>query len=411
MNVVVTGMGGICATGASISEMEAAFEHDCRAPGRSPFASHGVDVPAFAAGDVETAEGESRTVALARHAAREALASAGLRVASEGGNVNRAGQETGAPGDTTAGQETGAPGRRIGVCIGTTVASQLNDIPFYENLRRTGVVDRAAVARYRAGNVAEALSLALGAQGPRLTVCNACSSGADALGVARSWLRSNRCDIVIAGGADELSRLAVCGFHALGVYSTERCRPFDRDRRGLNLGEGAGILILETAEHAAARGATPLCELAGYGAANDAHHLTAPHPDGAGLKRALAVALSDAKAEPSDVAFVNAHGTATPDNDRIEGKALTEFFGRIPVVSTKGWTGHTLGAAGALEAIFTILGLRARRIPGTAGLETPDADIPASVSTLPQIVRGDIAVSTSLAFGGCNAALAFRRCV
>lgn len=380
----VTGMGIVSALGGSIAETEAAFLQAALPPVHSPFAAFGLEVPVFLAGNTPTAGEESRTVTLACRAAREALAAAGLeRLPDEG---------------------------RVGVCIGTTVASQLNDIPFYENLRRTGVVDRSAVARYRKGNPAEALARAFGAAGPRLTVCNACSSGADALGVARSWLRAGLCDIVIAGGADELSRLALCGFHALGVYSAERCRPFDRDRTGLNLGEAAGILILETERHAAARGVAALCEVAGYGAANDAYHLTAPHPNGEGLARALAKALADANVEPRHVAFVNAHGTATPDNDRVEGRTLADFFGeRLPVVSTKGWTGHTLGAAGAIEAIITILGLRAQRIPGTAGLADPAPDIPVHVSPEPQPTAGDCAASTSLAFGGCNAALVFRR--
>ena len=379
-SIVITGMGGVCATGASIAEMEAAFQQECRSPVRSPFAEHGLDVPVFAAGDVERADSESRTVALARHAAREAFANAGL----EGGK-----------------------NLRVGVCLGTTVASQLNDIPFYENLRRSGIVNRAAVARYRAGNLAEALAKSIHATGPRLTICNACSSGADALGVAREWLRAGLCDLVVAGGADELSRLAICGFHALGVYSPERCRPFYSNRRGLNLGEGAGILILETAAHAERRGAKPICELAGYGAANDAHHLTAPHPEGAGLKRAIQTALTEAG--ETSAAFINAHGTATPDNDRIEGRALAEIFGNAPVVSTKGWTGHTLGAAGAIEAVFTIMGLCAGRIPGTAGLRDKDVEIPANASPDAREVSGHCAVSTSLAFGGCNAALVFRR--
>lgn len=382
--ILVTGMGIVSALGNSVPETEAAFRQPPRPPVPSPFSAFGLNVPVFLAGKIAAADGESRTVAMARQAAREALAAAGL--------------------------ERFPDARRVGVCVGTTVASQLNDIPFYENLRRTGVVDRAAVARYRSGNAAEALARAFGAEGPRLTVCDACSSGADALGVARSWLRTGLCDIAIAGGADELSRLALCGFHALGVYSEERCRPFDRDRRGLNLGEAAGILILERETHATARGAAALCELAGYGAANDAHHLTAPRPDGDGLSRALAAALTAAGTEPRRVAFVNAHGTATPDNDRVEGQTLSGVFGEhLPIVSTKGWTGHTLGAAGAIEAVFTILGLHAQSIPGTAGLSTQAPDIPIAVSPEPQAVTGDCAVSTSLAFGGCNAALVFRR--
>ena len=382
--ILATGMGVISALGDSVAETEVAFLRPAGSPVLSPFADHGLSVPVFRAGNVAHRGDESRTVALSRHAAEEALAQARI--------------------------EPFANPARVGICVGTTVASQINDIPFYENLRRNNIVDRAAVTRYRNSNVAEALARALGTTGPRLTVCNACSSGADAIGTARSWLRAGLCDIAIAGGADELSRLPLCGFRALGVYSEEHCRPFDRDRSGLNIGEAAGVLILETERHAVARGATALCELAGYGAANDAHHLTAPHPDGDGLFRAIHCALREASVIPSDIAFVNAHGTATPDNDRIEGRVLARVFGRhVPVVSTKGWTGHALGAAGAIEAIFTVMGIRAERIPGTAGLRTRDPDIPVHVSPEPQAVAGDFAISTSLAFGGCNAALVFKR--
>ena len=381
--VILTGMGVISALGSSVSETRAAFRSPVRAPVPSPFASYGLRLPVFLVSDFEVT-GQSRTLGLALHAVSEALADAGSGRFAEPA--------------------------RVGVCIGTTVACQINDIPFYEALRKTGAVDRDAVTRYRRGNVAEAVAREIGARGPHLTVSNACSSGADAIGLALGWLRAGVCDVVVAGGADELSRMPICGFHALGVYSEAHCRPFDRDRCGLNLGEAAGIVVLERADYARRRGAAGKCEVAGYGAASDAYHLTAPRPDGTGVRQAIRRALEEAGAEPKEVAFVNAHGTATPDNDRVEGNALGSVFGeQVKVLSTKGFTGHTLGAAGAIEAIFTALGLVDGWVPASAGLAVPDPDIPVHVLSEARQVSGAYAVSTSLAFGGCNTALVLRR--
>ena len=381
--VILTGMGVISSLGTSISETRVAFRQPVRVPVPSPFSANGLRLPVFLVSDFEVT-GLSRTLGLALHAVSEALSDAGVARFAEP--------------------------ERVGVCIGTTVASQINDIPFYEALRKTGQVDTAAVARYRRGNVAEAVARKIGARGPHLTVSNACSSGADAIGVALGWLRAGVCDAVIAGGADELSRMPICGFHALGVYSDTPCRPFDRDRRGLNLGEAAGIVVLERADYARRRGASCRCEVAGYGAASDAYHLTAPRPDGTGVQQALRWALEEAGADPESVAFVNAHGTATSDNDRVEGNALSAVFGeQVKVLSTKGFTGHTLGAAGAIEAIFTAMGLMDEWVPASAGLVVPDPDIPVHILSEEQKVVGAYAVSTSLAFGGCNAALVMRR--
>lgn len=301
-------------------------------------------------------------------------------------------------------------GRRIGVCLGTTVASQLNDLKFYETYRQHGSAPMTAVDRFLAGNPAEFIARRFGMRGPALTVVNACSSGTDAMGVALSWLVADLCDVVIAGGADELNQIPYCGFSSLGILNPSLCAPFDRDRRGLNLGEGAGIMVLEREKSARDRGVTSDLFLCGYGSQSDAYHLTAPRPDGAGLGASLKAALAEAGIEPGEVAFVNAHGTGTQDNDLVEGTVLREIFGAdLKMLSTKGYTGHTLGAAGGLEAVFTAAALREGWIPASAGFATRDENIPLEPVREQCAISGNYAVSTSLAFGGNNAAIVLGR--
>ena len=298
------------------------------------------------------------------------------------------------------------PGLRLGVCLGTTVASQLNSLPFYDAFRRTGTPPLEPVQAFLDGNLAEAVARHLGANGPRATVVNACSSGADAIGLGMNWLAAGLCDAVVAGGADELNRVPLAGFYSLGIVSDTPCQPFDRHRRGLNLGEGAGILIVETAASARSRGLDPTLAVAGFGAACDAYHLTAPHPEGIGLQAAVATALAGAAIGPEEIAFVNAHGTGTPDNDAVEGKVLSRLFGpALHYLSTKGLTGHTLGAAGGIEAVLTALGLREGWVPASAGCTEPDPAIPIAPTAARTRIDGRYALSTSLAFGGNNAAL------
>jgi 3-oxoacyl-[acyl-carrier-protein] synthase II len=301
-------------------------------------------------------------------------------------------------------------GFRVGVCMGTTVASQLNDLQFYKSYREKGSAPMTAIDRFLTGNLAEYIAHRIGARGPQASVVNACSSGTDAIGIALSWLKSGLCDIAIAGGADELNHVPYCGFNSLGIANPGLCSPFDRDRKGLNLGEGAGVLVVETRETARRRGVATDLMLAGYGSSSDAYHLTAPSPEGVGLKAALAAALSEAGIEPSSIGFVNAHGTGTHDNDKVEGTVLAEVFGPgLKMLSTKGLTGHTLGAAGGIEAVFTALGLREGWIPASAGFENRDEAIPLAPVREMTPITGRYAVSTSLAFGGTNAAVVIGR--
>jgi 3-oxoacyl-(acyl-carrier-protein) synthase len=298
----------------------------------------------------------------------------------------------------------------VGVAIGTTVGSILNDVDFYREYRKKGTASMTAVDNYFNGNLASAVHAFLGTKGPAVTVANACTSGADAIGIAMAWIRVGLCDIAIAGGADEINEVPLSGFRSLGILSESLCSPFDRNRSGLNLGEGAAVLVLETERSAMERGVRPRASLEGYGTANDGGHLTAPDRQGRGLDLALRIALKEAALSPEEIAFVNAHGTATEDNDFVEGVVFKRLFGdQVKFLSTKGYTGHTLGAAGSLEAAFTVLALEQEWIPASIGFEQADPRIGLSPVTERTPVVGCFALSTSVGFGGSDAALVCKR--
>lgn len=298
---------------------------------------------------------------------------------------------------------------RVGVCIGTTVACQLNDIEFYKNFKENNYIDKSSLRRYLKGNLAQIIKDHFNLTGPALTIVNACTSGSDAIGTAAMWVKCGICDIAIAGGADEINKIPLTGFSSLSNMSSERCRPFDKNRSGLNIGEGAGAVIIESAESLRNRRVISNTFLSAYYTATDAYHLTAPSPEGNGLKKAITNALLHANIDPDHIAFINAHGTATRDNDITEGKVFKELFDKdIKFLSTKGFTGHTLGAAGAIEAIFTIMSLEEKWIPKNYGFEVYDEEIGlAPVSKVTEIGKS-AAISTSLAFGGNNSVLIFQ---
>ena len=301
--------------------------------------------------------------------------------------------------------------RRVGIAVGTTVACQLDNIPCHDRIRRGDLSDLSPALPYVMKMPAEYLRRLLGTDGPALTISNACSSGADALTVALEWLRTGRCDLVIAGGCDSVSKVAFDGFNALRVCSSQPCRPFDAERSGLNLGDAAGVLILEAPEHAAARSVEIEYELGGAGKTADAFHITQPEGSGRELERAIRIALEQSELPPEAIDLVNAHGTGTVVNDRVEGAVLARVFGAgLRYQSTKALTGHTLGAAGAIEAVFSLLMLEERRAAAGIRCEHPDPELPVPPLAATVPVSGSAAVSTSLAFGGSNAALAFRRC-
>jgi len=218
--------------------------------------------------------------------------------------------------------------------------------------------------------------------------------------------------VALAGGVDALTRICFMGFNTLKLLDPSPCRPFDRDRRGMSIGEGAAFVVLESVERARARDARVYAELTGYGMSTDAFHVTSPHPEGEGMIRAMRAALEQARVTPADVGYANAHGTATPQNDRIEARALRDVFGEggLLVSSTKSMIGHTMAAAGTLEAVATVLALGHEIIPPTARLENTDPDIP--FDCVPRVAREaavEHAISNSFGFGGQNVTLVFRR--
>lgn len=267
-----------------------------------------------------------------------------------------------------------------------------------------------------------AVSIHLGLGGPNTCVVTACATGTNAIGDATAVIRRGDADVMLAGGAEAaVTRMGVGGFCAMKALSTrneepERAsRPFDLNRDGFVMSEGAAVVILESLDHAQARGARVLAEVVGYGMTADAYHITQPAPDGVGAARAMRLALSSAGLGVRDVDYINAHGTSTPPNDRNETKAIQAVFGErayeIPVSSTKSMTGHLLGAAGALEAIFCGLAIRDGKIPPTINLENPDPEC--DLDYVPNQVREhtvNVALSNSFGFGGHNATLVLSRC-
>lgn len=254
---------------------------------------------------------------------------------------------------------------------------------------------------------------ALGFDGPISIVSNACASGSNAVGHGWELIRSGQAERVMVGGYDALSQMVFSGFDALQALSPTICRPFDAHRDGLALGEGAGILTLETLDGARRRGATILCELIGYSTAIDQHHLTQPHPQGDTALAVMELACSVAKVKPEDVDYVNAHGTGTQLNDSAEAQAISRWAGSrapsLPVSSTKASIGHLLGAAGAVEAVICTMAIHEQWLPVQAAFETPDPACNFPIVRRPQDAKLRTALSNSFGFGGVNATLIFRR--
>ena len=264
------------------------------------------------------------------------------------------------------------------------------------------------------------ISIHTGAKGPNFTTVSACTSSANALGEAIRLLQHDDADVVIAGGTEAtITPMAFAGFCSMKAMSTRNgepqkaSRPFDRDRDGFVMGEGAAMLVVEREEHARRRGAPILCEFAGYGASGDAYHITAPTPDGDGAARSMVRALADAELTPSDIQYINAHGTSTLPNDRTETVAVKRVFGeqasQVILASTKSMTGHLLGAAGAMEAAVCVLVIARGVVPPTINYENPDPECDLDcVPNRAREVRVTAALSNSMGFGGHNATLAFR---
>ena len=265
------------------------------------------------------------------------------------------------------------------------------------------------------------VAIELGARGPNFSIVSACATATHAIGESLRMIRRDEADVMVCGGAEAaITPLAYAGFCSMKAMSTNNeapqksSRPFDLNRDGFIMAEGSGILVIESLEHALARGAHIYCELAGYAATCDAYHITSPDPEGKGLSQAMSRSLQDARVAPAEVDYINAHGTSTPYNDKFETLAIKKVFGehahKVLISSTKSMTGHLLGAAGGVEAIISVKTIQTGEVPPTINLETPDPDC--DLDYVPNVKRSakiNTVMSDNLGFGGQNAALVFRK--
>ncbi len=390
--VAITGIGAVCGFGNGVERLLAGLRAAQPAMTEvSVFAVEGhrtrlgSQVPDAATQDLDP--GLSRGDRFAVLAAREAVTDAGLDAAHLGD---------------------------AGVFLGSSNGGLLEGERFLRRLRDGDALGLRTVASHQNNGPGDAVAKDLGAHGPVVTSSSACTSANMALASALDALRAGECEVAIAGGADAMCETTYAGFNSLRAVDPAPAQPFRAARAGLSMGEGAGVLVLETLAHARARGATILAELAGAGASCDAHHMSAPKDDGSGSLAAMQRALADAGEAPAAVAFINAHGTGTPHNDVAEARALRALFGdsvaRIPVTSTKSLVGHLLGGCGGLEAVVCVLGLRHGEVHATAGDGPADPALGLDlVHDAPRRLEGArVALSNNLAFGGNNCALVIR---
>lgn len=390
--VVVTGLGAICGLGAGVDELW----HGALA-GRAAIGP----LHLFATGGHRTAIASEVPATAPRVQPR-----GWSRAESFGGTATREAIAGIAPERLRS--------RRAGVFFGSSTGALFEAERFLADLLQHREGDLRPLAAQQNDGPGTTVARLCGVRGPVVTFSTACTSANVALGAALDALRSGECDVAVAGGADELCETTYAGFNSLRAVAAQPTRPFRAARNGLTMGEGAGVLLLETESHARARGATILAELVGAGRSCDAHHVSAPEPDGLGAAAAIHQALRDAALAPEDVTFVNAHGTGTPHNDDAESRALHAVFGVraaiVPVTSTKSLVGHLLGAAGGIEAVLTALSIVHRVLPPTAGDEPIDPALGLDVvlgapRALPE---HNVGLSTNLAFGGNNAVVLLR---
>ena len=312
---------------------------------------------------------------------------------------------------------------RVGVLIGSGVGGIITITDQHKILLQKGPkrVSPFLVPMMLGDMASGQVSMMIGAKGPNFSTVSACATGADSIGEALEMIRRGRADVVIAGGTEAaVCEIGVAGFNSCMALSTRNedpqgaSRPFDSGRDGFVLGEGAGLIVLESLKHAEQRGANILAELSGYGASSDAHHVTQPHPEGEGAARAMKWAIEDAGIAPDKVDYINAHGTSTPLNDKYETIAMKRMYGdhayKLAISSTKSMTGHLLGAAGGIEAAFTVLAIKDGVVPPTININDPDPDCDLNYvpnNAIKQTVN--VAMSNSLGFGGHNASLVFKR--
>jgi 3-oxoacyl-[acyl-carrier-protein] synthase II len=295
--------------------------------------------------------------------------------------------------------------------IGTTSGGMSYGEHYYRSLRQAGQLRHAPtwIANYPAQKPVIDAQEAFGISAPCQIIANACASGTNAIGHAFECVRSGRYQRVLAGGYDALSEMVFVGFDSLQASTPEKCRPFDRHRTGMVLGEAAAILALENLESAQQRGAPVLAEIIGYGISTDNFHITQPDPSGIGPRQAMERALQSAQVSANEVDYINAHGTATIFNDAAEGKAISSVFNGVPVSSTKSMMGHSLGAAGAVEAVFCLLALQHQFLPSNINFTASDVGLDLNIvanETRPAVPR--TVLSNSFGFGGTNASILMR---
>jgi 3-oxoacyl-(acyl-carrier-protein) synthase len=361
----------------------------------------------------------SRSDRLGWLAARDALVSAGLLPAANNRDeLNNVAQASRLPPGETHGSDDPKvqAGRlrypladRAGIVLGCSVGGSFDSERFLTTLMMQGKMRPRPTRYHECASAVDLIADDFGLFGPSLAIATACSSGALAIATAAELIQSGQADVMLAGGTDSLARTTWAGFHSLLLVDSQGCRPFDATRGGMSLGEGAAVLVIEAEETARARGATILARLSGWGASCDAHHVTAPHPEGAGALAAMQSALRRAQLDPSAVNYVNAHGTGTRDNDLAEGKALKTLFGEHvpPFSSTKRFFGHALAASGAIEAVVCVEALRRQQIPSNPGFSAPDPAIGLQPVTATQPGKLTHVMSNSFGFGGNNAVLVF----
>ena len=393
-NPVITGAGIVCAAGRGVAPVWESIRSNRSGLGpltlfSSPrYANHLVgqvrdNVDALA-GNVRG----SRSDKLSWIAAREALAAAGL---------------DSAPANTDP--------LRVGVMLGATVGGMLGTEKFLAALLRENKHRFGPLRFHECASAADLCAGKIGALGPVATLSTACSAGAMAILAAAELIEQGEADLMLAGAGDSLSQFTLNGFGSLLLLDPNGCRPFDARRAGISLGEGAAMLVIEARETALARGARILARLTGWGASCDAFHATAPRPDGSGALAAMESALQRARLRPGEIDFVSAHGTATPDNDAMETRALKQLFGGCPppVASVKRFFGHTLAASGAIKAVLAVQSLLEQAVPGTPGFEVADPALgldPVRVFRAQPLSR---ILSNSFGFGGNNVALVIER--
>lgn len=387
--IAISGMGIVSAIGNSPGDVWASIEENrC---GLLPLTAFDTGpAPGAPVGEVRqplpsSPPAGSRSIQFALYAARQAFEDAGL-----------------AP--LPASEEETA-----GIALGACTGGMLNTEQFLIRKLHGEPTDLGLLRYHECACATDAVASDLGLYGLRTTISTACTSGAAAIATACDVIRSGEAGIMLAGGVDTLTRLTFNGFKSLLIMSKDGCRPFDAHRDGMSLGEGSGILVLESEAHAKARGARVHAYILGTGSTCDAHHATAP--TGSGIRRAMSHALEEACLDPSEIDYVNAHGTGTLDNDLVEGEAVVDILGPTPplVSSTKRFFGHTLAAAGAIEAIVSILALHHQRVPANLGLKVADPAIAFSPPVETLDARLDVVMSNSLGFGGGNCSLIFGR--